>query len=254
MTDSEVAGGASPHGSRAQRAGFLLALAGLGALLATSALRDGSEVGTGSRMDRRLELVELIAVQQETTDDLADQVAALEEEVQRLQADLAEDPAVAEDLQQQVDELSRAAGLVAVRGPGVVVTLSDSTLPLSEATNVNDLVIHEQDLQAVVNAVWTGGAEAVSVNDQRILTTSAVRCVGNILLLNGRVHPPPYVVAAIGDQVAIRAALDRDPSVTELRQAADTFDLGYDVEESDVEIPGFEGPPVVDVAIPAASA
>ncbi len=56
----------------------------------------------------------------------------------------------------------------------------------------DDLVVHQQDVQAVVNALWAGGADAVQVMDQRLLSTSAVRCVGNTLLLNGRVYSPPY--------------------------------------------------------------
>ena len=73
----------------------------------------------------------------------------------------------------------------------------------------NDLVIHQQDLQAVVNALWVGGAEGIQVMDQRLVSTSAVRCVGNTLVLQGRLYSPPYTVTAVGDPEALHAALVR---------------------------------------------
>ena len=64
----------------------------------------------------------------------------------------------------------------------------------------DDYVIHQQDVQAVVNALWAGGAEAMMLQDQRVISTSAVRCVGNTLILQGRVYSPPYIITAIGDR------------------------------------------------------
>ena len=93
----------------------------------------------------------------------------------------------------------------------------------------DDYVIHQQDVQAVVNALWAGGAEAMMLQDQRVISTSAVRCVGNTLILQGRVYSPPYVITAIGDRDAMRAALDTDPAVANLRDWSIAVGLGYDV-------------------------
>ena len=82
----------------------------------------------------------------------------------------------------------------------------------------------------MVNALWAGGAEAMMLQDQRVISTSAVRCVGNTLILQGRVYSPPYVITAIGDVQGMRAALDADPAVTIYRQYVDALGLGYDVE------------------------
>jgi uncharacterized protein YlxW (UPF0749 family) len=233
-----------------EQGSFLLALVLLGLILALSAK---SERPTGERVGRRLELVDLIAEQQRRTAGLEAEAAALEEQVADYQNAIADARAVPSVLQRDVDEISLAAGLTDVRGPGVTVTLEDSTLPIeqADAADVNDLVIHEQDLQAVVNAMWAGGAEAVSVNGQRVLTTSAVRCVGNILLMNGRVHPPPYVIAAIGDQRDLAASLERDASVARFREASARYQLGYTAAIEDaVTVASFVGPPVVNVAEP----
>ena len=247
-TDVHQSGG---RASWPERIAFVLALVLLGFILATSANREPT--AGGDRVGRRVELVELIAQQQRRTAELAAEAAALEEDVEMYQSTVADGTGPPAELRSQVELAAQAAGWSALRGPGVQVTLRDSELPLAEAENadVNDLVIHEQDLQAVVNALWAGGAEAMSINGQRVLSTSAVRCVGNILLMNGRVHPPPYVIEAIGDEQALRTALERDLSVARLREAVEQFELGYDVVAADeLLVPSFSGPAPVSVAEP----
>ena len=109
--------------------------------------------------------------------------------------------------------------------------------------------MHQSDLQAVVNALWAGGAEAVGVAGQRLIATSAVRCVGNTLLLNGRVYSPPYRIEAIGPADAMSKELDRSPGVTLYRQAAAYYGLGYTVESQDhLHLPAYDGPLALDYA------
>ena len=91
----------------------------------------------------------------------------------------------------------------------------------------DDLVVHQQDIQSVLNALWSAGAEAVQMQDQRIIATSAPRCVGNTLLLNGRTYSPPYTVTAIGDVSAMKSALAAAPLVTLYKQYVVRFGLGY---------------------------
>jgi uncharacterized protein YlxW (UPF0749 family) len=94
----------------------------------------------------------------------------------------------------------------------------------------------------VVNALWAGGAEAMKLMDQRVISTSAVRCVGNTLILQGRVYSPPYVIQAIGDPSAMSAALDNSNTVTIYRQYAKLLGLGYDVKSMDkVTFPAYSG-------------
>ena len=82
-------------------------------------------------------------------------------------------------------------------------------------------------MQAVVNALWAGGAEAMSIMDVRVISTSAVRCVGNTLLLHGRVYSPPFKIMAIGDPAALQQALASSEGVRLFRDAVDDFQLGY---------------------------
>ena len=102
--------------------------------------------------------------------------------------------------------------------------------------------MHQQDVENVVNALWAGGAEALMLQDQRVISTSAVRCVGNTLILQGRVYSPPYVIRAIGDVSAMHAALDQSPKVLLYRQYVDAVGLGYDVtSKSRASFPAYTG-------------
>jgi len=143
--------------------------------------------------------------------------------------------------------LEPAAGLVPVVGPGLRVSMSDAPRDADgnypAGVDPDDLVVHQQDVQAVVNALWAGGAEAMMIMDQRVLTTSAVRCIGNTLLLQGRTYSPPFVVTGIGDAAAMSSALDAEPGVRLLVQYVDKYKLGYEVTALDsVQLPAYSGP------------
>jgi uncharacterized protein YlxW (UPF0749 family) len=145
-------------------------------------------------------------------------------------------------LQSKVAPLRQPGGLTALHGPGLEVVLNDA--PTSAATadvDPNQLVVHQSDMQAVVNALWAGGAEAMTIAGQRVVATSAVRCVGNTLLLNGEVFSPPFRVAAIGPSRTMMSALDQSPGVKLFEQAATYYGLGYTVAPAEVDVPAYTG-------------
>jgi uncharacterized protein YlxW (UPF0749 family) len=210
-----------------------------------------------ARLGQRVELVELIEAEQARNLELAARVEELSADLAALERDHAEDvgSAALASLGAEVDELAAPAGLTPVRGPGVVATLRDSRIAPPSDGDYNDYVIHEQDLQAVINGLWAGGAEAMSVNGQRVLTTTAIRCVGNVLLLHGTTHSPPYVIEAIGDEVELRSALDRDSAVLRFTEAVQRYQLGYTVEDApDLLLPAYEGLPAMQHAQPVDTA
>ena len=153
-------------------------------------------------------------------------------------------------------ELAGDAGMDAVHGPGLVVTLEDAKRDANgrfpRDASPDDLVVHQQDIQAVLNALWSAGAEAIQMQDQRIIATSVPRCVGNTLLLNGRTYSPPYTITAIGDATAMQAALAAAPLVTLYKQYVVRFGLGYREEvKPDVQIAGHSEPVRTHFAQPA---
>ncbi|MFC7217180.1 DUF881 domain-containing protein [Streptomyces polyrhachis] len=158
--------------------------------------------------------------------------------------DLAPDPAA----RRRMRALADAAGTGALRGPGLSVTLQDAPpdaralIPGVPEPQPDDLVIHQQDVQAVVNALWQGGAEGIRIMDQRLISTSAVRCVGNTLILQGRVYSPPYTVTAVGDPGRLREALDAAPSIRNYQRYVAAYGLGWQVERHrETDLPGYAG-------------
>jgi uncharacterized protein YlxW (UPF0749 family) len=144
--------------------------------------------------------------------------------------------------QAAVTPLQQPAGLAAMYGPGMQVVLDDAPGPIV-GVDPNQLVVHQSDLQGVVNALWAGGAEAMSIAGQRVIATSAVRCVGNTLLLNGDVYSPPFRVVAIGPSAQMQKELDASPAVKLFKQAAEFYGLGYTVEnQTRVDLPAYTGP------------
>lgn len=202
--------------------------------------------GTDLREDRRPQLVELIGDHEQRVAEADAHASRLRREIEAQTSALAGSDATIATEQRRAADRRADAGLVAVHGPGLTVRLDDAPHRPDGArpngASVDDLVVHQQDVQAVVNALWAGGAEAMSIMEVRVISTSAVRCVGNTLLLHGRVYSPPFVITAIGDAAAMRAALDASEGVRLFRQAANDFHLGYEVGvENDVTIPAYDG-------------
>lgn len=148
----------------------------------------------------------------------------------------------------KVAALEKKAGTQPLKGKAVTVTLNDAPpnatakLPGYPAPQPDYLVIHQQDLQAVVNALWLGGAQGIKVMDQRLISTSAVRCVGNTLILQGRVYSPPYKITAVGDPQKLQKALADSPAIQNYMVYVNVYGLGWKVEENGtVTLPGYSG-------------
>lgn len=214
-------------------------------LLAGMLFAGSSSVATNAGRSGATSLTDLIAQDTRTNAELTKHLGTLQAQVDALDKTTASGDGVAAKLREQGDVLARAAGRTAVHGPAVRVSLNDSPLrgdQIPKGMTVDDIVVHQQDVQGVVNALWRGGAEAMTLMDQRVISTSAVRCVGNTLILQGRVYSPPFVITAIGDPATLRQALDTDPTVSTYRQYVAAVGLGYDVLSiPDVTFPAYEG-------------
>ena len=215
-----------------------------GLMFATSAT---TAKGTDLRGGRFSQLTELIEAQSSDVERLSDDAARLRADVAAARADVARTSTTVADENARGDSLLAASGLTAVSGPGLTVSLDDAPrTPAGEppaSDNPDDLVVHQQDVQSVVNALWAGGAEAMTLMGERVVSTTAVRCVGNTLLIQGRLVGPPFVIRAIGDPDALRTALDLEPGVALFRQYVDDFGLGYQVRSSKaLRFPAYDGP------------
>lgn len=212
-----------------------------GALFATSAATaDGTDLRSSSN-----DLPDLIREGTRANARDGAEVARLQAEVDQLARAAAPGNTRLTQLTRGAQGLAATAGTQAVSGPVLEVSLTDSDLrgdQIPAGLTPDAVVVHQQDVQGVVNALWEGGAEAMMLMDQRVISTSAVRCVGNTLILQGRVYSPPYVIRAIGDQDRMRAALDDSRAIQLYRQYVDAVGLGYEVTaDSRVTFPAYAG-------------
>ncbi|KRE63541.1 hypothetical protein ASG78_01145 [Nostocoides sp. Soil756] len=226
---------AGTHAGRVDRPSPWPWLVPVAALVAGSLFASSVRASEGGQLRADASrLPDLIRQQTLTNEQRSARIQALQAQIDKATAALAPGDSETRDLEQQAAALAPAAGRTAVRGPALEVTLDDAKLEggeLPSGATADDYVIHQQDVQAVVNALWAGGAEAMMLQDQRVISSSAVRCVGNTLVLQGRVYSPPYVITAIGDIDRMRSSLDNDPEVDNLRAWSVRVGLGYDVND-----------------------
>ena len=131
------------------------------------------------------------------------------------------------------------AGVVALQGPGVIVTIDDSKRPSKPGENPNLYLIHDDDILKVINELWAAGAEAISINDQRLIASSEIRCAGPTLSVNNTRYSPPYDIRAIGDPQTLETALKMRGGVVETLQF---WGIQVTVKKQDeVIVPAYKG-------------
>lgn len=159
---------------------------------------------------------------------------ALRKEVQRLKEDTG-----AEVLTKEIQQLKMNAGVVAVSGPGVVVSMDDSKKSTKPGENPNLYLIHDDDLLKVINELWAAGAEAIAINEQRLIASSEIRCAGPTVSVNNSRFSPPYVIRAIGDPKSLEASLKMRGGVIETLKF---WGIQVTVSpEENVLVPAFKG-------------
>jgi uncharacterized protein YlxW (UPF0749 family) len=203
-----------------------------------------SSEGTDLRPGRYDDLAALTDSEADRAADLQERVADLTQQVREL-TDQVDDDEVRQ-LQQRVRQLEDPAGLKPRKGPGVVVTLSDAPEEVIDAAtgDKNLLVVHQQDIQAVVNAMWQGGARAVALQGQRMVTTTGIKCEGNSVVIQGVPYPQPYVIEAVGDVGDLISAIADDRYLQIYRAQSDdpAIDVGWDLDIKDeITAPAYDG-------------
>ena len=212
------------------------ALAGL--MMVTGAL---ASRGTDLRPNRNTDLASLVQAEARRNEQLTRELAGLRADVDDLTRRSAEQGSVPSEALRAAAEV---AGATPVTGPALTVTLQDAPLEVKPAGVDEDLlVVHQQDIQAVVDALWSGGAEAMTVQGQRVSSRTGLKCVGNTVVVHSVPYAPPYVITAIGDQPRLANALEASPVLRIYRQYADAYRLGWAVRrQAAVTMPAYTGP------------
>jgi uncharacterized protein YlxW (UPF0749 family) len=171
----------------------------------------------------------------QSVNQLEDQNRMLKTRVQSLQADVkagedesARRSTAAQEVKAQLDEQKTLAGLTPLHGPGLTVLLHDGVDPNNSADHSLGWTVHYQDLQDVVNVLWAGGAEAIAVNGQRIVPSTAFHYAGvNILVNNASRLSAPYTVIALGDPPALANGIGNPDQLAELKSRNRIYGLGF---------------------------
>jgi len=150
-------------------------------------------------------------------------------------------------LKEELETAKIEAGIVELNGPGVEVTLNDSNISIRAGDNPNLYLLHDEDLLLILNELRAAGAEALSINGQRILSTTEIRCAGPTVLLNqSKRLTPPYVIHVIGDPDNLEASLKMKGGIA---QSLQVFGIQVSVKKvANVVIPAYAGMPSFEYA------
>jgi uncharacterized protein YlxW (UPF0749 family) len=217
-----------------------------GFLLVTAVLTGRAERQAAA--PRKAELVQLIDQRRDLVDDLDAAVAALRRDVT-----VAQQQATLEDSRDRAAaeanaELAAEAGTVPLQGRGVEVTMAPSDREPPSPEEAGAYQLHDTDLQLVVNALWAAGAEAVAINDSRLVATTPIRAAGSTIVVNFRPLTPPFTITAIG---ADPTRFEASDIARRFHRWTTLFGLGFSVRpRDDLRVPGYTGRVGISTAEP----
>jgi uncharacterized protein YlxW (UPF0749 family) len=231
VADARAAAGQQP--SRRGLRGVVAGLALFGVLIGVAALstkQDQPRLET-----EREELIDQIQSREARLDDLQGTIGALRDEITVLQEDVADEVESSSALSRRLDSLAVSAGTVPVEGPGMVVTVDDAPGAVASSGGV----IRDQDLQSLVNGLWTAGAEAIAIDGHRLTALTAIRFAGQAITVDFQSLTPPYVVEAIGNPDTLPAELAQTEGGQLWTGLSLNFGIQYDYETKDsITLPG----------------
>ncbi len=191
----------------------------------------------------RARAAEALKQSEQEQEQLKATIARLREELALAQKQASQHTGQVGQVQAELEQQQLLAGLIALRGPGVTITLDDSAVaPIGPGANINDYIVHEYDLRDVVNLLWNGGAEAIAVNNERLVNTTSIYCVGSTIMVNDTRLSPPYQIRAIGERKPIEALLNDPAYLTLLRPRIKAYGVKFGVTWAEaVDIPAYSG-------------
>ncbi len=212
-------------------------------------LRTSQQVRTRVRVVPRLEYL------MTKLHDTLDENIRLREELEKQRAQLvsfqeavARGQSLTRKLSQELQAVKNLAGLTAMKGPGIIIHLEDSKLSVAPGEDQEAFVVHDSDLLQIVNELRAAGAEAISINGQRLTAISEIRCSGGVIRINNVSVGSPFEIRAIGDPKALKSALTIRGGIVDLLKA-----MGFPVkiiESKEVVVPGLPSTPTFRYAKP----
>ena len=163
-----------------------------------------------------------------------------EETLNRLRENATKNDKKAKDTMEKLNEINKKLGLTEVSGPGIVITVSDAIIKKeNRLVDYSQLIVHDMDILHIVNILRNAGAEAISINGQRIVANTGISCIGVVIKINEEKIGSPYVISAIGNQVNLESAINMVGGIRELLQG---YGINIDVKrEDEIKLPKYTG-------------
>jgi uncharacterized protein YlxW (UPF0749 family) len=225
----------------ARSSGAMHVLTAVGSLLVGFLLAAGAVAGQRAAAEqdaRKDELIALVSARQERTERLGAQLAELRGTVDAANAAATGNLPV---LGARLAQAEAAAGLTAIRGPGLRVTFADAGEHCTGSRRELCRVL-DADLQLAVNTLFAAGAEAIAVNGERVMATTAIRSAGQAVLVNYRVLTSPYVLDAVGNPDTLARELAASSFGRDFTYYRDEYGLGFQSQAvSALELPAYAG-------------
>ena len=216
--------------------GFICMLLTLGIFVQVKTVNDSS-TGVG-KTQKENELRNSVLKWKEKYEAISNEEELQAEKLEKLRTEVSNQDEEAVNSSRELEQLNTIIGYNEVHGQGLLITLKDASSS-SVSGNATDYVVHDGDLLEVVNALKNAGAEAISINEQRIVNSTAITCAGNIIKVNKEKIGSPFIIKAIGLTEKLKGALTMPGGYLEILE---NDGVQVKVEEADkLEIPKFDG-------------
>lgn len=199
--------------------------------------RSVSQLGGFVSTTRAQELAGQLNELKKEKEDLINKISELEREIKEFEDQVVQDNQIVENLRINTQKAQMIAGLLDVKGPGIIISL-DYT-PLEGETGYDPFLIYPEYLLLLLNELNSSGAEAISINEQRIISTSEIRLAGNHIVINGEKLSRPFVFKVIGDGQTLQSAIQLRGGIVDLLNSS-YIQVNIKREE-EIFIPKFSG-------------
>lgn len=196
-------------------------------------------------INKNKNLLSIISYLESETKSMGNQVEILRSDIDAIQKNQTTGSNNAADLQKEIENLTLAAGLSNVTAAGIIITLDDNksgadTAKVTNAVQYNpeDFIVHDKNLLYLTAALRNAGATSIAINDQRVIATTDIRCVGTVIMVNSLRLAPPYIIKVIGDPSQLTQGLEKSDEYIYIQSK----DLPMQITRQDkISIPAYNG-------------
>lgn len=184
------------------------------------------------------ELRQMYLSEQQKNVSLQDQISQMQSTITNYRESVEQTGSAYKGMEADLLRAENLAGLTDVYGPGLVITLTDAK-NTDPSLPAEYFIIHDSDMRSLINELLAAGAEAISINDERVVSTTAIRCVGPTVIVNNARCGAPFVIKAIGDSSTLESSLNMTGGiVSELK----SWNIGVTIQKTDrVDIKAYTG-------------